>query len=122
MLPLCAERNVGMLPYYPLASGVLTGKYKRGEPAPTGTRLAAGGRGGSLTEENFNIVEKLEAFAVARGHSVLELAIAWLLAQPSMASVISGATKPEQVVANANAADWKFGRDDLVEIDAITGG
>ncbi len=122
LLPFCAERGIGLLPFYPLANGMLTGKYRRGEKPPEGTRLAGGRRGGTLTEENFDMVEKLEAFAVARGHTVLELAIAWLLARPSLASVISGASLPEQVAANAAATDWKLGPEELAGIAEITGG
>ena len=99
-----AERlGLGYLPYYPLASGLLSGKYSRGEQAPAGTRLVhfGEGAGGLLSDRNFDIVEAATAWAAERGHSVLELALAWLAAKPVVASVIAGATKPDQVRANA---------------------
>ena len=93
-----------MLPYFPLASGLLTGKYRRGQPAPAGTRLAL--RPERLTDEAFDRIEALESFAESRGVSLLDVAIGGLAAQPAIASVIAGATKPEQVRANAAAGDW----------------
>jgi aryl-alcohol dehydrogenase-like predicted oxidoreductase len=102
---------VGVLPYFPLASGLLTGKYRRGEPAPAGTRLAM--RPERLTDEMFDELEALEAFARERGHTLLELGFAGLLAQPAIASVIAGATKPEQVRANAAAGEWELSRQDV---------
>ena len=112
VLPRCAELGVGFVPYFPLSSGLLTGKYRRGEPPP-GTRLA--GRPEALTDEVFDRVEALEAFAQARGHTLLELAIAGLASQPGVASVIAGATKPEQVRANA-AAEWELSADNLAAL------
>jgi aryl-alcohol dehydrogenase-like predicted oxidoreductase len=117
VLPRCAELGVGFVPYFPLASGLLTGKYRRGEPPPSGTRLA--GRLEALTDEVFDRVEALEAFAQARGHTVLELAIAGLGSQPAVSSVISGATKPEQVRANAAAADWELDQAELEELSRL---
>jgi len=117
-----AERlGIGYLPFYPLASGMLSGKYTRGEGAPAGTRLVHFGEsgGGILSDRNFDIVEAAGAWAAERGHSVLELALAWLAAKPVVASVIAGATKPEQVRANAAAADWVLTADEVAEIDAL---
>ena len=120
VLPACERNGLGQLPYFPLASGLLTGKYKRGEPPPPGTRLGSGSYWEQfLTDANFDLVERLAAFAESREHTILELAFAWLLAQPAMASVIAGATKPEQVAANVAAADWQLTKDDLTEIDEL---
>jgi aryl-alcohol dehydrogenase-like predicted oxidoreductase len=100
-----AERlEIGVLPYFPLGSGLLTGKYRRGRPAPAGTRLAL--RPERLTDEAFDTIEALESFAESRGIALLDVAIGGLAAQPAIASVIAGATKPEQVRANAAAGDW----------------
>ena len=117
VLPRCAELGVGFVPYFPLSSGLLTGKYRRGEPPPPGTRLA--GRPEALTDEVFDRVEAAEAFAQARGHTLLELAIAGLASQPGVASVIAGATKPEQVRANAAAADWELSPEDLAALRGL---
>jgi len=117
-----AERlGIGYLPFFPLASGVLSGKYTRGQDAPAGTRLVRFGdrAGGLLSDRNFDIVDAAAAWAAARDHSVLELAIAWLAAKPVVASVIAGATKPEQVRANVAAADWVLTPDEVAEIDAL---
>ncbi len=111
LLPVCERLGVGVLPYFPLASGLLTGKYRRGEPAPAGTRLAL--RPERLTDEVFDQVEALEAFAKERGHTLLELGFAGLLAQPPVSSVIAGATKPEQVRANAAAGSWELDQHDF---------
>jgi aryl-alcohol dehydrogenase-like predicted oxidoreductase len=116
VLPRCAELGVSFIPYFPLASGLLTGKYRRDEPAPPGTRLEGSDR---LTDETFDQVEALEEFASTRGHSLLELAIAGLASQPTVASVISGATKPEQVRANAAAAGWELSSEELEELSAL---
>ena len=122
LLPAIESYGLGLLPYFPLASGLLTGKYKR-NAMPEGTRLAAiqGLAQRYLTEENWQKVERLEAFAVERGHSLLELAFAWLLARPLVASVIAGATTPEQVEQNVKAAEWELSPADLAEIDRLTG-
>jgi len=116
VLPRCAELGVGFVPYFPLASGLLTGKYRRGEPVPAGTRLEGSD---ALTEDAFDRVEELEEFARAHGHTLLELAIAGLASQPAVVSVIAGATKPEQVRANAAAGDWELGEDELEELSAL---
>ena len=115
VIPACEKHGVAQLPYFPLASGMLSGKYHRGEPLPAGSRLAGGGSyfDGVKTDANFDKVEKLRAFAADHGRSLLELAISWLAAQPSVGSVIAGATSAEQVRANAAAASWKMTRAEL---------
>src|SRR5437667_5083649 len=105
LLPTCERLGVGVLPYFPLASGLLTGKYRRGEARPEGTRLA--GRNEVFTNETFDRLEALEEFARARGLTLLQVAIGGLLAQPAIASVIAGATKPEQVHGNVEGAQWE---------------
>ena len=118
----CSQNyNLGILPYYPLFSGFLTGKYKRGKGAPEGTRLAGNARRAetTFTGANFDVLESLEAFAAKRERQMVELAIAWLLANPLVGSVIAGATKPEQVTANARAADWDLSPDEMEELDDI---
>jgi aryl-alcohol dehydrogenase-like predicted oxidoreductase len=122
VLDACVRHRIAFLPYFPLASGLLTGKYRRDEPPPEGTRFAnmpSERQQQSFTEKNFNRVEALEAWASERGHSLLELAISWLLARPAVASVIAGATKPAQVTANAAAAGWALTEHDLREIDDL---
>jgi len=117
VIPACLEHGVGMLPFFPLGSGMLTGKYRRGEPAPRGTRLA--GRPHLLTDAAFERVEALEKYAAERDRTLLEVAIGGLAAQPAVTSVISGATRPEQVRANAAAGAWEPTADDLAALDAI---
>ena len=103
-----------------LASGLLTGKYRQGQPAPEGTRLAGGTSSGRwLSEQNLAIVEALIDFCESRRHTLLELAFSWLLTRPTVASVIAGATKREQIQANVRAADWKLTPEELSQIDAI---
>ncbi len=118
MLPLCERYGIGVLPYYPLENGFLTGKYRRDAPAPEGTRLAANDRG-VFTDHNFDILEQLEDFCAERGHTILELAFAWLLASPSVSSVIAGATRPEQIEANAASASWDLSAEDLATVNSI---
>jgi aryl-alcohol dehydrogenase-like predicted oxidoreductase len=122
LIPALDAKGVGLLPYFPLASGFLTGKYARGSDAPAGTRMARVKRLSDrfMTEKNLAIVEKLEAFCAGRGHTMLELAFGWLLAKPVVSSVIAGATKPEQIEANIKATGWKLSSDDLAEIDRLT--
>ena len=122
ILPVCERYGLGMLPYFPLASGFLTGKYQPGQPPPAGTRLAAGGRMAErvMTEGNFDVLQRLEQFAQDRGHTVVELAFAWLAAQPAVASVIAGATRPEQVEANVRAAEWHLTPEETAEVSTIT--
>ncbi len=119
VLAECARVGAAFLPFFPLASGLLTGKYHRGEAAPEGSRLSGGPRSGQLTDESLERVEALRDFAQSRGHTLLELAFSWLLARPVVTSVIAGATKPEQVASNVAAADWRLSEADLVAIDAI---
>ena len=113
--------DLGILPYFPLFSGFLTGKYKRGKDVTEGTRLASNARRAetTLTDANFDILESLEAFAAKRERQMVELAIAWLLANPLVSSVIAGATQPEQVTANAKAADWSLTPEEMEELNGI---
>jgi aryl-alcohol dehydrogenase-like predicted oxidoreductase len=124
VVPLCQSLGLFVLPYFPLASGLLTGKYRRGEAPPAGTRLAsmpAERAGDWFTDRNFDVVERLSSFASSRGHSLLELAMSWLASRPAMGSIIAGATRPEQVVANvASASAWPLSAEELAEVDAIT--
>ena len=124
LLPCAQEYKLGLLPFFPLASGLLTGKYKRGEAAPNDSRLGLVQRlhDRYVTPRNEEIVEKLQAFAKERGHSMLELAFSWLAARPQVASVIAGATRVEQVEQNAKAIGWRLSVDDIAEIDRITKG
>lgn len=116
-VPAARKANLGIVPYFPLASGMLTGKYRRGEDFPKGSRLDAMSYFASVaTDENFARVEALTAFAEERGHTILELAVAWLIAQEGVASVICGATSPEQVRTNAAAAAWTLTADDLAAL------
>ena len=117
LLPVCERLGLGVLPYFPLASGLLTGKYRRGQPHPEGTRLA--GRDEVFTDEKFDRLEALEAYAQERGLTLLQVAIGGLAAQPAIGSVIAGATKPEQVRANAAASDWVPTPEDLVALNAL---
>jgi aryl-alcohol dehydrogenase-like predicted oxidoreductase len=122
LIPALEAKGLGLLPYFPLACGFLTGKYAHGSKAPDGTRMARMTRYADryMTEKNWAIVEKLSAFCQVRGHTLLELAFSWLLSKHLVSSVIAGATRPEQVEANAKAGHWKLTPDDLVEIDKIT--
>jgi aryl-alcohol dehydrogenase-like predicted oxidoreductase len=124
LLPAAQEYKLGLLPFFPLASGLLTGKYKKGEAAPGDTRFGQTQRlrDRYVTPRNEDIVEKLTAFAKARDHSMLELAFSWLAARPQVSSVIAGATRVEQIEENVKAIAWKLGADDLAEIDKITNG
>jgi aryl-alcohol dehydrogenase-like predicted oxidoreductase len=111
--------GLGLLPYFPLASGLLTGKHRRGAPAK-GTRLEMQAFSGFMNDKNFDIVEKLETFVKARGRSMLELAFSWLAARPTVGSIIAGATIPEQIAANVKAVSWELTPDEMKEIDTIT--
>jgi aryl-alcohol dehydrogenase-like predicted oxidoreductase len=123
VLPECERQGLAFLPFFPLASGLLTGKYRRGQATPKGTRIAPGGRFGDLlSADNLDVVEALTRFALTRRHSLLELAVSWLLSRPQVASVIAGATSPEQVATNAKAASWRLTPGELAEIDAIVPG
>ena len=115
VLPLCRELGVAYVPYFPLASGLLTGKYRRGEPAPEGTRLA----GREIEDERFDRIEALTAFAEERGRSLHELALSALASTPGIGSIIAGATKPEQVRSNAAASSWKLAPDEIATLAEI---
>ena len=121
LVPAMQAYGLGLLPFFPLASGLLTGKYQRNARMPEGARLTATQRLADryLTERNWKLTERLADFAAKHGHSLLELAFSWLAARPPVASVIAGATKPEQVEQNVRAADWKLGAEDLAEIDRL---
>lgn len=115
-----AREGVALLPYFPLASGLLTGKYRKGRPLPEGTRIEPDGRFGVwLSDATLDVVEKLIAFAEERDHTLLDLAYAWLLTQPVVVSVISGATKPEQAHANAAAGSWRLTPSEMIDVEAI---
>jgi len=123
LIPMMQAYGMGLLPYYPLASGLLTGKYRRNMPMPEGARLTLhGARYGNrfINDKNWPIVERLEAFAERRGRTLLELAFSWLAARPCVSSIIAGATKPEQLEANVRAMGWGLTSDDMAEIDQIT--
>ena len=120
LVPYCAWAHIGILPYFPLAGGFLTGKYKRGEPAPAGSRGEKSPYVQKyLTDVNFDKLDKLQAFADARGHTLHDLAFAWLLGNQQVASVIAGATNPEQVTANAATAEWKLSVEEMDELKAL---
>jgi len=121
VLPACEHFGLGFLPFFPLASGLLSGKYRRGEAPPEGTRLAAWGARGAaaMSDKNFDKVEKLEAWAGERGHTILELAFAWLLGHEVVSSVIAGATTPEQVRTNAATAAWALTPEEVDEVGVL---
>jgi aryl-alcohol dehydrogenase-like predicted oxidoreductase len=119
VLPECARMRLAFLPYFPLANGLLTGKYAKGVAPAKETRMHLGWAASGLTDRNLAIVEGLRAVAARSGHSMLELAFSWLLRNETVASVIAGATKPDQVRANAAASGWKISKGDLEDIDRI---
>jgi aryl-alcohol dehydrogenase-like predicted oxidoreductase len=123
LAPAITKYGLGLLPYFPLASGFLTGKYRPNEAPPEGTRLGNPNSpfGRVLNEGNFDMLMKLEKFAEERGHTMVELAFSWLASKPYVGSVIAGATKPEQVEVNANAASWKLTDEEFAEVDEIMG-
>ena len=123
LIPACEKYGVGLLPYFPLASGFLTGKYRPDQSAPEGTRLGGNSPQGAriLNEGNFEQLVKLEKFAEDRGHTMIELAFSWLASKPVVGSVIAGATKPEQVEQNARAAEWRLTAEEMAEVDEIMG-
>jgi aryl-alcohol dehydrogenase-like predicted oxidoreductase len=116
LIPVCETNGISLLPYYPIAKGLLTGKYQRGSMAPVGSRLAGDQ---DLANADFDLLERLDGYARDHGHDLLTLAISWLAAQPSIASIISGASRPEQMAVNATAARWKLTAENLEEIDAV---
>ena len=122
LIPYCADQKVGLVPYFPLAGGFLTGKYKRGQPAPAGSR----GENnpyvqGYMTDANYDLVERLSGWAEQRGHNISELAHAWLFHRPEVSSVISGATKMEQLQQNAKAVDWSLTPAEFEEVTGMLG-
>ncbi len=116
LIPVCGANGIGLLPYYPIARGLLTGKYRRNSDAPVGSRLAGDT---NLANADFDLLERLEFYARDHGYDLLTLAISWLAAQPTITSIISGASRPEQMAANAEAPSWKLTQDNIEEIDAI---
>jgi aryl-alcohol dehydrogenase-like predicted oxidoreductase len=121
LLPAITRYRLALVPYFPLAGGFLTGKYRKGRPLPSGTRLSGGGNSDRfVNEKNFEMIERLAAFCAQRGHSMLELAFGWLLAKGSVASVIAGASSPEQLRQNAGALGWQMTADEIAAVDQIT--
>lgn len=121
LLPCCRRYGLGIIPYFPLASGFLTGKYRRGKAMPKGTRLEVQTRRAEtiLTEHNFDVLEKLHQFAQDKGHTLTELAFAWLLAHPEVSTVIAGATSTDQIHANAVASKWELSAIEMCELETI---
>ena len=120
VLPYCQFSNIAFIPYYPLAGGFLTGKYRRGEAPPPGSRGESNARvQGFMTEANYDAIAAMTAWAEARGHGLNELAQAWLLSQPQVCSVISGATRLDHVLSNAKAAEWALSDDDVAAVNAM---
>ncbi|MBN9011396.1 MAG: aldo/keto reductase, partial [Rhizobiales bacterium] len=119
MLGVIGKTHLGLVPYFPLGGGALTGKYRKGQPLPAGARHSGGSE--RFLAPYWDMIEKLHDFAETRGHTILELAMSWLAGRPSVASIIAGATKPHQLEANAKSTDWKLTAAELAEIDRITG-
>jgi aryl-alcohol dehydrogenase-like predicted oxidoreductase len=122
-LPIMRKHSIGLLPYFPLASGLLTGKYKQHAPLPARTRFAGNvprGKDAFLNTRNWRIVEALSDFAAKRGHTLLELAMSWLASRPYVPSIIAGATQPEQIEQNIAAVNWALSEAELAEIDRLT--
>jgi aryl-alcohol dehydrogenase-like predicted oxidoreductase len=121
LMPVIQSYGLGLIPFSPLANGLLTGKYRRNAPMPAGARLSSPRFAErTLTDRNWEVVERLGDFCELRGHSLLELAFCWLLARPMVASVIAGATTPEQIEANVGATGWALSTEDMDEIDQLT--
>lgn len=122
LVPACNAYGLSVLPFFPLASGFLTGKYRQGQDLPAGTRLANAGPMAArvLTDKNYEMLNKLEAFAEARGKTMLDLAIGWLGSLSHVGSVIAGATKPEQIAQNVAAGNWRLTQEEIAEVDAIS--
>lgn len=123
LIPICEQAGAGILPYYPLASGLLTGKYRR-DYTPEGTRLTSGIHfyAGVLENADYDLLDRLTAFAEERGHTLLELAIGWLASQPVVGSVMTGATRVEQIEENAKSGDWRLTAQEMEEVEAILTG
>ncbi|MCB1489300.1 MAG: aldo/keto reductase [Bauldia sp.] len=123
LLPVLETHRLGLVPYFPLAGGALTGKYRRGKPMPEGARLTGNENSANrfFSPANQDKIEKLTAFAEERGHTLLELALNWLAQRPQVVSIITGATKPEQLDSNVAALDWKLTAEEMDEVDRITG-
>jgi aryl-alcohol dehydrogenase-like predicted oxidoreductase len=119
ILPECSSTGMAFLPYFPLANGMLSGKYRKGQPAPEGSRIGSGWHSELLTDKNLDVVEKLIEFAKGCDRTILDLAFSWLLTRPMVASVIAGATSADQVRANANAGTWHLSDLDLETINKI---
>jgi aryl-alcohol dehydrogenase-like predicted oxidoreductase len=121
LMPGASKYGVGILPYYPLAAGLLTGKYRRGEPPPEGSRLTSGigFYAGILSDANLEVVERLDAFARSHDHTILDLAIGWLLSQPAVGCVMTGVTRVDQVEANCASSEWRLTLEEMQEVDAI---
>jgi aryl-alcohol dehydrogenase-like predicted oxidoreductase len=119
ILAECAALGIAFLPYFPLANGLLTGKYRKGQAPPEGSRISTGWHADLFTEKNLDKVEKLMAFAESHSHTILELAFSWLLSREMVSSVIAGATSPDQVRANANAPVWDLTEAELEEVNTI---
>ncbi|HET6213977.1 MAG TPA: aldo/keto reductase [Micromonosporaceae bacterium] len=122
VIPACQRFGLGMLPYFPLAAGLLSGKYRRGVPPPEGTRLANANQATRLARAPWDVIEALEKYAAERGRTLLDVAIGGLAAQPAVASVIAGATRPEQIPANVAAGAWRPSTEDLAALNALTRG
>jgi aryl-alcohol dehydrogenase-like predicted oxidoreductase len=116
VIPECERLGIAFIPFFPLANGLLTGKYRKGQPLPENSRAKDGFGPKVFTDQNLDLVERLTQFATSRGHTMLELAVSWLLARPVVASVIAGAKTPDQVRANASAAGWRLTKADLAEL------
>jgi len=123
VVPACLDHGLGLLPFYPLAAGLLTGKYRAGEPPPEGTRLTSGISfyQGVLENADFGLIERLTDFARERGHTLLELAIGWLASQPAVGSVITGATRVDQIEQNLKSCEWRLTPEELTQIDELAG-
>lgn len=119
VLPECKRQGIAFIPYFPLANGLLTGKYRKGQSSPENSRGKDGWGPSVFTDSNLDLVESLHSFASSHGHSLLELAISWLATQDCVPSVIAGAKTPQQAIANAAAANWKLSKEELAQIDEI---